>query len=401
MAAETEYLEITLWMSEDGGTVVYADADGDFVETLFSFLTMPLGKIVSLLSPNAAGGPQQPPALGCMGNLHGSARRLGKQGWLRTAACQSMLLSPRSASEAACEQLRINPQRACFPNMLYACPSPPCLTGPNAAFSTVPGTLCPCGRTMSRAVQQSLEMKSPKEWLRKRAQEYWDGGCGGGCGDEDGGVFLRGGAGFRYLVTDDLHVTKSGTAGCMELLQRPWFKWGVLTSRRVKLGRGEVWKLLERSLVSRTPLSDVFIEKKSLGPSPMMLHYQDFKSVLKITALKSETRITIKLIYDKAKKKVVYAEAGEDFVDLIFTFLVLPLGSVNQIAKGMAFGCIDNMYRSVILLRDHLVPDRKFALTVPKLMPHHRADKDMLRVEEKPTSSGGTFYVGLAARGAA
>nr|CAD1839889.1 unnamed protein product [Ananas comosus var. bracteatus] len=143
MAAETEYLEITLWMSEDGGRVVYADADGDFVETLFSFLTMPLGKIVSLLSPTAAGGPQQPPALGCMGNLHGSARRLGKQGWLRTAACQSMLLFPRSALEAACERLRINPQRACFPNMLYACPSPPCLTGRNAAFSTVPGTLCP------------------------------------------------------------------------------------------------------------------------------------------------------------------------------------------------------------------------------------------------------------------
>nr|CAD1839883.1 unnamed protein product [Ananas comosus var. bracteatus] len=189
----------------------------------------------------------------------------------------------------------------------------------------------------------------------------------------------------------------------MELLQRLWLNKiadsGVLTSRRVKLGRGEVWKLLERSLVSRTPLSDVFIEKKSLGPSPMMLHYQDFKSVLKITALKSETRITIKLIYDKAKKKVVYAEAGEDFVDLIFTFLVLPLGSVNQIAKGMAFGCIDNMYRSVILLRDHLVPDRKFALTVPKLMPHHRADKDMLRVEEKPHELRRDLLCGACSKG--
>nr|CAD1839917.1 unnamed protein product [Ananas comosus var. bracteatus] len=403
MAAETEYLEITLWMSEDGGRVVYADADGDFVETLFSFLTMPLGKIVSLLSPTAAGGPQQPPALGCMGNLHGSARRLGKQGWLRTAACQSMLLSPRSASEAACEQLRINPQRACFPNTLYACPSPPCLTGPNAAFSTVPGTLCPCGRTMSRAVQQSLEMKSPEEWLRKRAQEYWDGGCGGGGGDEDGGVFLRGGAGFRYLVTDDLHVTRSSTAGRMELLQRPWLikiaDPGLLTSRRVKLGRGEVWELLERSLVSTTPLSDVFAEKKSLGPSPNVFHYQHIRSLLKIRAAKSETRITIKLIHDKAKKKVVYAEAGEDFVDLIFSFLVLPLGSVKQIAMGIEFGCVDNLYRSVCLLHDHLVPNRRFALTVPELMPHHRADKDMLLVEEMPHELRRDLLCGACSKG--
>jgi hypothetical protein len=51
---------------------------------------------------------------------------------------------------------------------------------------------------------------------------------------------------------------------------------------------------------------------------------------------------------DNEKKKVVFAESGKDFVDVLFSFLTLPLGTiVRLLGKDSSLGCFDELYKSV------------------------------------------------------
>ncbi|XP_076939077.1 uncharacterized protein LOC143607562 [Bidens hawaiensis] len=44
-----------------------------------------------------------------------------------------------------------------------------------------------------------------------------------------------------------------------------------------------------------------------------------------------ETQISIKVFVDKVKKRVVYAEADHTFVDILFSFMTLPLGTIVRL----------------------------------------------------------------------
>jgi len=59
-------LKVTVRKSKK--TILYAEAEGDFVDYLFSFLTTPLGSVLKLLDENCS--------LGCMNNLHKSVKDL-------------------------------------------------------------------------------------------------------------------------------------------------------------------------------------------------------------------------------------------------------------------------------------------------------------------------------------
>jgi hypothetical protein len=53
------------------------------------------------------------------------------------------------------------------------------------------------------------------------------------------------------------------------------------------------------------------------------------------------------------KNKVLYAECGKDFVDVLFSFLTLPLGTIARLVatdsnmKAVKFGSISSLYQSV------------------------------------------------------
>lgn len=50
----------------------------------------------------------------------------------------------------------------------------------------------------------------------------------------------------------------------------------------------------------------------------------------------------------KQDMKVLYAESGQDFVDLLFIFLAVPLESVWEITgRNIELGCIDNFCRNM------------------------------------------------------
>ncbi|XP_020150359.1 uncharacterized protein [Aegilops tauschii subsp. strangulata] len=62
--------------------------------------------------------------------------------------------------------------------------------------------------------------------------------------------------------------------------------------------------------------------------------------------------IKIKLVVDKPRKRVLFADAGSDFVDVILAFLTLPLSAVQLTAGASLPGCLANLCGSVDRLRD-------------------------------------------------
>jgi hypothetical protein len=53
-------------------------------------------------------------------------------------------------------------------------------------------------------------------------------------------------------------------------------------------------------------------------------------------------------LVDNEKKKVVVAESGKDFVDVLLIFLTLPMGTiVRLLGKESSLGCFDELYKSV------------------------------------------------------
>lgn len=53
-----------------------------------------------------------------------------------------------------------------------------------------------------------------------------------------------------------------------------------------------------------------------------------------MAAVKTEERVILKLMVIKEKNKVLFAEPRKDFVDILFSFLTLPLGTIARLARN-------------------------------------------------------------------
>ncbi|XP_020678234.1 uncharacterized protein LOC110096558 [Dendrobium catenatum] len=61
-----------------------------------------------------------------------------------------------------------------------------------------------------------------------------------------------------------------------------------------------------------------------------------------------EEELSLKVWVDNGKKRAVFGEASGDFVDIFFSFLTLPLGTiVKLLLKNSGMGSIDNLYDSI------------------------------------------------------
>ncbi|KAI3461377.1 hypothetical protein Pfo_018040 [Paulownia fortunei] len=70
----------------------------------------------------------------------------------------------------------------------------------------------------------------------------------------------------------------------------------------------------------------------------------------------AESTMSLKLLIDTQGKRVLFAEAGKDFVDFLFRILSLPLGTVISLLKkqGMV-GSLANLYKSIENLNDSYI----------------------------------------------
>ncbi|KAK7373849.1 hypothetical protein VNO80_07269 [Phaseolus coccineus] len=92
-AVETEKsISLKLMVLKEQSKVVFAEARKDFVDVLFSFLTLPLGTILRLVRKESK---LQPLEVASLSLICQSVENLPK-GCLRTDTCEEMLLRPRN-----------------------------------------------------------------------------------------------------------------------------------------------------------------------------------------------------------------------------------------------------------------------------------------------------------------
>lgn len=142
------------------------------------------------------------------------------------------------------------------------------------------------------------------------------------------------------------------------------------------------------SLVSKTPFTDILLKNKPLS----QLIYKMCREQISVNPhilgnqMNGETNIVIRLIVSKSKRRVCYAEAGEDFVNLLFSFLTLPLGFVlKQMGKNCSWkGCVDQLYKSLRDLDDTFLKSNhhKECLVSPKVAPCFSYENNPLGIEE-------------------
>jgi len=116
---------------------------------------------------------------------------------------------------------------------------------------------------------------------------------------------------------------------------------------------------------------------------------------------KASNSITIKLMVSKRSGKIMYAEAGKDFVDLLFSFLVLPSGAIakqalvskdNKEKDDTKVCCITNLYKSVESLSASLMKADKAVLLDPEVFSTTYTS-DTLNIKSSTPAPAFKYYV--------
>ncbi|KAL4292131.1 hypothetical protein GQ457_14G023680 [Hibiscus cannabinus] len=110
--------------------------------------------------------------------------------------------------------------------------------------------------------------------------------------------------------------------------------------------------LLIHSFISMTTLTDVFMKNQGIGHRTSMFDEQfSFITPNEKESTEKGRKTRVKTMLRKSDTKIVLAEASEDFVDLLFSFLTVPLESVLELvlgAKGhLTMGSISNLFRDL------------------------------------------------------
>ncbi|GMI87120.1 hypothetical protein like AT5G01140 [Hibiscus trionum] len=323
MAFETPTISIKLLIDQDSNAVLLAEAGNDFVDTLHSLLKLPLGNIVRLVDQHQS---LQP---GCLNNLYNSVQNLPLKNF-RTEACKRMLLYPSNAHEVEFTKLKLNMDLT-GPRGHFVCGNQLCNEKQGGWFSYYNTPICTCGGLMNVRATKLRESVAVK--------------------DETEGVLYKGES--MFFITDDLRVLQGSTGDLIQILLNLGIKnVNSIEEKVVEFGSREMTHLLIHSLISKTTLTDAFLRKQGIGSSSLLLNKRlSFISpIIKETAEK-DGRTRVKLMLRKSDMKLLYAEASEDFVDLVFSFLTIPRESALELILGakcnLTLGSISNLFRDL------------------------------------------------------
>ncbi|GMP85624.1 hypothetical protein CsSME_00038706 [Camellia sinensis var. sinensis] len=235
-------VSVRILVDEEKKRVVCAETGNDFVDILFGFLTLPMGTIVRLIRKNRS-------ELGSMSNLYRSVEANFSLDNFWTNACMDMLLHPRTPLETICRGLKINVNDS-EPTRYFICSDLECSWKQNVRlFSNYANSICKCGKLMNKEIFALTSASNTSE---------------------TDGVFVT--RSTAYIVSDSFKITASTPGVLVELLRNTGVKdLNCLEERVVKVGSEEILNLLERSLVSKSPLTDVFLSNQSY-PSELSLH---------------------------------------------------------------------------------------------------------------------------------
>ncbi|XP_031286340.1 uncharacterized protein LOC116145029 [Pistacia vera] len=323
-------------VDKESKKVIFAESNEEFIDVLFSFLTMPMGTIIRLIR-------NRPPTMGigCMNNLYECIENLDVQ-LFRTEACKKMLLYPRNAAADQCRRLKLNvdetePLRY-FLGEGGHCPH----------LSHYKDVICRCGECIN--IEKFLPEKK--------------------CLAQDRGVFVK--EMTRFMISDELRVMPPSTEETLSLLLNLGLIDGMTTEEcNLDIGIDEVLTLLKISLVSKTPLTETFLKHNPHRVGPK---YFDMATILN---LNGGTSIRCK---------------GEDFHDQAYSQQIqemFPHCTTWVCSEGNAHrtwkGCVNHLYNSIHELDAEQFlksNEHKAMLLSPKLAPNFGYENHPLGIEE-------------------
>jgi len=105
--------------------------------------------------------------------------------------------------------------------------------------------------------------------------------------------------------------------------------------------------------------------------------------------------VSLKVLIDKEKNKVVFAEAGQDFADVLLSFLTLPLGTIVRLVakessvQPVKVGSLSTLYESVSLLEEKFlcIQEYKEMLLQPRNSMEHYCKQLMLNIDDTELKS--------------
>ncbi|KAM3369991.1 hypothetical protein ACQJBY_017700 [Aegilops geniculata] len=339
---------VKLFIDKEKKRVLFAESEQDFVDVLFSFLTLPLGTIVRRLGKQSQ--------IGCLDELYESVENLGEDHF-ETKPCKTMLLSPRNAAAVHLGRLKVELDDI-DQTQFYACKRH------MGYFSSVPDVGCPFCGTMDITIREYSEKDTLDE------------------------IFVQ--SRTKFIITDDLQVAPSSTALMFSLMD----KLGLQEQANIEevvlqLNSNKMISLLARALLSKQPLTGLYFDV-TITPDAATKSFQLPENLLAEQADEAEpmfNAIKMRFIQSKDDTSVLYAEVGHDFVGLLFGLLCIPLGSIiKAFGEWPPNGSIDNLYKSVNEEACVKLECRSLLLS-PKLPPFFGCSSNVLHVEELPHRS--------------
>ncbi|XP_031103208.1 uncharacterized protein LOC116006851 [Ipomoea triloba] len=343
-------LSLKLLIDEKSNRVVAAEAHKEFVEILFSFLTLPMGTIIRVTSSGDTKNPVT--SIGCMNNLYRAVEKLSNENW-QTENCKTIVLRPRNPLGNYSQKLKLNIDES-WSNTYYRC-SRCCIW-----MSWYPNLSCTCGGKITRTTTAGIKNE---------------------------GAFLQKGR-TMFIISDDLQIRPS----CPSVLAQLLYNLGLsdmdgIREMLVEVSKEQVIFLLARSLVSESALSDVFLpnnptKHETKFPKP------ETESTLQTTEQNEAPTPTLNLqvTLNKSTNKILFAKATNEFFDFLCTFLTIPLGSIIHVLKrnfGGLGGCINNLYTSVEELEDKWFgSSAKSDILNAWIAQYHNCKKQPLNLDE-------------------
>uniref|UniRef100_A0A3Q7XX29 Uncharacterized protein LOC101500403 n=1 Tax=Cicer arietinum TaxID=3827 RepID=A0A3Q7XX29_CICAR len=324
-----EEVTLKLLVNKVTNKVIFAEAEKDFVDVLFSFLTFPLGTISRLLEKESSIGPLR---FGSVNTLYHSVEDLDK-GCFGKHVSKEMLLQTANSSQHYCRNVKLNIDDS-EPTEYFVCSKFPSCDGDRLVISINKHNCCHCGSPMTRSVL---------------LKHFNDG-------------FVKDGA--TFIITDDLTVMPNS----MDITNFGFLQnFGIKNATSVKEMTVSVTKekyatviaaaildfelqlhwlhvldLLKCSLFSKTALTHLFLREKQrfinwwrAYPCPV----EDNSN--------SNIEITVKLVIRKSDGRLLYAQGGQDFAKMLLSFLTIPLGGIVPFLRGSSLGSINTLYKSV------------------------------------------------------
>ncbi|PIA38930.1 hypothetical protein AQUCO_02700250v1 [Aquilegia coerulea] len=238
MGMATNKLTLKLLIDKKANRVLFAEASKDFVDSLFSLLTLPVGSVIKLLTKKKM--------VGCIGNLYESVSNLDDTYFIQPIKDKDVLTNPKVASASPLNVPLLTPNPAVNNSRNFY----RCSRGRNCSYNYVtndPNITCP---------DCSHKMSSLLNFVPSNANSTGITSSSGENGYVKGVV--------TYMVMDDLTVMSMSTISSITLLSKFNVEnVNLLEEKVVSLGMEEGLELLKTSLQSKTVLSQVFLGKNA------------------------------------------------------------------------------------------------------------------------------------------